>query len=426
MGTNDVAMLEPRLYTELSGYRFGSGKKVAGQLICQLEIEAQHHRCPHCGSTRTLGYGKRAVSVRDIPLIGSPTLLQITRHRFKCRECLRTFYEPLPNVAEKHRATERLVSLIQLLALEEPYNSIAKQVGIDEKSVRNILRGHWRERELAAKIEPPVTLGVIEVILIDRPSALLVNLERGTIIGLLPSYSRRQLRNAVALIVSEGRTHRVVVTTEDSIIESVTAAVMGDMPVELYVPGVLWRLETSFRLAALATTYRNPDRRAERKVLASPVEVLTRARDQLTAEQVGEVQKALAGPPGLSAFYRAYQDVRDIVSRLPVTRWMSALSQWSVAHATAARRPYRWLEALANYRLEQISGRSTSQAQDPTVEALYRLREVLRLHVANRADEAIRALMLFDPRWHVVDRGRCYGSSIAAVESHLTAMFVPS
>lgn len=75
---------------------------------------------------------RRTPIIRDIPSHGNDA------PRLKCRACKQTFNPAVPEVDTGREMTERLVRWVGRQAIEYTYADIAKQVLIDEKTVRNV------------------------------------------------------------------------------------------------------------------------------------------------------------------------------------------------------------------------------------------------------------------------------------------------
>nr|WP_235589073.1 transposase family protein [Tepidibacillus decaturensis] len=96
--------------------------------------------CPHCGCVANLyKHDNRKQLYMDLPMHGKRVGIVVSRQRYKCRECNKTFWERLDNVMDEKRAsTKRLVEYIEKQSLSHTLVSIAEEIGIDEKTVRNI------------------------------------------------------------------------------------------------------------------------------------------------------------------------------------------------------------------------------------------------------------------------------------------------
>ncbi len=63
--------------------------------------------CLRCGSVRTVRAGKCTSVVRDEPVRAKEVWLKIHKHRIYCKDCKKTFTEPVPGVWPRRRSTQR-------------------------------------------------------------------------------------------------------------------------------------------------------------------------------------------------------------------------------------------------------------------------------------------------------------------------------
>ena len=68
--------------------------------------------CLECGSS-VIGFGKKEQLFMEFPTHGKRTGIVVVRKRYRCKECLKTFLEPLGDMDEKRMATRRLVEHIE-------------------------------------------------------------------------------------------------------------------------------------------------------------------------------------------------------------------------------------------------------------------------------------------------------------------------
>ncbi|MDQ0232439.1 helix-turn-helix domain-containing protein [Metabacillus malikii] len=71
--------------------------------------------------------------------------IYVNRQRYKCRECNETFFENLPDMDVNRSVTNRLINWIQEASLEKTFTSVAEEIGVDEKTVRNIFNDYVDE-----------------------------------------------------------------------------------------------------------------------------------------------------------------------------------------------------------------------------------------------------------------------------------------
>lgn len=115
--------------------------------------------CPFCGG-KSVSHGFKKRVYNHLPLFGYPSVIEWNRHRFKCKDCQKTFMEPNPfgpenyhctyavlnsvmrdlrnihytykDIAEKHRISEALVRLYADSFIQAPRLTLPESLGMDE------------------------------------------------------------------------------------------------------------------------------------------------------------------------------------------------------------------------------------------------------------------------------------------------------
>jgi hypothetical protein len=149
--------------------------------------------CPLCGRLSRHVHSRYARRVNDLPYQGRATTLHLIARKFLCKngDCPRAvFCERLPDLVPKHaRSTTRLVGVQRAVAFAlggEPGSCLAEELGIPT-SATTLLR---RVKQAASKpVTTPRVLGVDDWAWRKglRYGTILVDLERGEVIDLLPS-----------------------------------------------------------------------------------------------------------------------------------------------------------------------------------------------------------------------------------------------
>src|SRR5690349_6155329 len=98
--------------------------------------------CPKCGSIdRLYRHGVKEIDYRDAPAFGKHFVIRCRVQRFRCRDCGETSMQPLPDMDTQRRMTKRCVRYIEEQGAGRTYADIARTIGVDEKTVRNICNG---------------------------------------------------------------------------------------------------------------------------------------------------------------------------------------------------------------------------------------------------------------------------------------------
>lgn len=139
--------------------------------------------CSHCDGTAIVGYGRREQWIRDLPMHGKRVGLYFQTRRFRCKACGKT-YEDLPSVDTQRFMTHRLVAWIGPAAIRRPFAHVAQEVGVSERTVRDIFHDHVTALEAHRRVETPQWLGLDEIHLI-RPRGVVTNVQECTLVDLL-------------------------------------------------------------------------------------------------------------------------------------------------------------------------------------------------------------------------------------------------
>ena len=150
--------------------------------------------CPSCRSDSLRGHGRNEQVIRDMPTHGKRVGIYVDTRRWRCQSCGKTFMESLPAVNAKREMTDRLTKWIGQQSLKRTFASIADEVGIDEKTVRNIFRDYINDLEAEFRFETPKWMGIDEIHLI-RPRCVISNIRNNTIVNMLPNRDKKTVTN---------------------------------------------------------------------------------------------------------------------------------------------------------------------------------------------------------------------------------------
>ena len=129
------------------------------------EVTEPPTHCPHCSHFEIVGFGRRDEVIMDTPVHGKRTGIMLNRRRFRCQSCRKTFLEPVPHKDDRRQMTNRLIQYIERESLRRTFSGVAEDVGVDEKTVRNIFNDYCERLEKTLKFEMPQWLGIDEIIL---------------------------------------------------------------------------------------------------------------------------------------------------------------------------------------------------------------------------------------------------------------------
>lgn len=175
-------------------------------ILIQVETNSPPSHCPHCGCVANLyKHGNRDQLCMDLPIHGKRVGLLFKRQRYKCRECNQTFWERLDHtIDEKRNCTKRLLSYVEKQSLKRTFVSISDDVGMDEKTVRNIFRDYINNLEETLRFETPNWLGIDEIHII-KPRCVLTNIEERTVLEILPNRNKETVVGYLSHLPNRGR-----------------------------------------------------------------------------------------------------------------------------------------------------------------------------------------------------------------------------
>ena len=143
--------------------------------------------CEKCGSQEIRKFGSRQQLYNDTPIHGKQVTIQVSRQRYQCKSCKKIFHEPISDLSSDRLVTRRLHEYVEKGSLKRTFADISSEVGIDEKTVRNIFRDYVQRLATEVKFDTPRWMGVDEIHIIKKPRAVITNIENNTVVELLPN-----------------------------------------------------------------------------------------------------------------------------------------------------------------------------------------------------------------------------------------------
>lgn len=151
-----------------------------------VEIISSPSHCPKCGTIANLyKHGLKQQLFFDLPMHAKRVGIYVKRQRYKCRECNETFFDSLCDIDVNRSVTKRLMDWIQEASLERTFTSVAEEIGVDEKTVRNIFNDYVAELESQTDFRTPKWLGINEVHLLKKYRCIITDVENKSVIDIL-------------------------------------------------------------------------------------------------------------------------------------------------------------------------------------------------------------------------------------------------
>lgn len=175
-------------------------------LQIQVEITSPPSSCPHCGCVANLyKHSSREQICMDLPIRGKRVGLCVRRQRYRCRECNQTFWERIDDIIDdKRNCTKRLLAYIEKQSLKRTFVSISQEVGMDEKTIRNIFRVYVNHLGETIRFETPQWLGIDEIHII-KPRCVLTNIEEQTLFDILPDRNKETVISYLSRLPNKER-----------------------------------------------------------------------------------------------------------------------------------------------------------------------------------------------------------------------------
>ena len=144
--------------------------------------------CPRCGLADPPLYKHdvRTQEFMDTPIHGRRVHLIVRRQRYVCQGCEKTFQRILPDMEEDRTMTKRLVEYVKRLSLEKKFTEIAEEVGVNEKTVRNLFHEHVEKLDSERTLTAPEWIGIDEIHLLGEFRCILTSPAEKHIMDLLP------------------------------------------------------------------------------------------------------------------------------------------------------------------------------------------------------------------------------------------------
>jgi transposase len=123
--------------------------------------------------------------------------LLVRNPRYKCNGCGGTFKHPFESIVDGQQFTTRLYEQIKIRALNGTFALIAKEYGVSETTIANILAEYSKELEKSRRVIAPRVLGIDEKHIVQKARGVLVDVERGVLLDMTPDNTADSIRNAI-------------------------------------------------------------------------------------------------------------------------------------------------------------------------------------------------------------------------------------
>ena len=360
--------------------------------------------CPRCGLENPPLYKHdvRTQEFMDTPLHGKRVHLIVKRQRYVCQGCEKTFQALLPDMEEDRTMTKRLVEYVKRLSLERKFTEIAEEVGVNEKTVRNLFHEHVEKLDAERTITAPEWLGVDELHLLGDFRAMLTAPGEKKILDLL---EKRDKSTVYKWMMALPDRSNVKVVTMD-MHRPYRDAAMAAFPDAQCVVDVFHVVRMANKAAdSLRIALKDELDAKVRRQLKRDRWIIQARRRSLKAGDVILLHSWDSIVPMLSKAYRAKEDFYEIYEK--ATNRQEALELWDLWLATLEpqlERPFKELiTAVTNWKPEIFAFFDHRGKTNAYTEAMNGLTRVVNRSGRGYSFDAIRAKVLYGGKKRATD-----------------------
>ena len=104
-----------------------------------LQMKVYEHKCPRCESVVKKIHDYRLQIVKDLAILGKPTVLHIRKRRYVCTQCNKRFFEKVSFLPKYHRTTSRLnASIVEEFRQVQSMKCIAKRHNVSSAKAARV------------------------------------------------------------------------------------------------------------------------------------------------------------------------------------------------------------------------------------------------------------------------------------------------
>lgn len=365
----------------------------------RFTIEPQ--ACIHCGNGKLFGslyrHGTRPQLLMDLPVHGKRVGIVVKRTRYRCQDCRKTFLQPLPDMHAGGSMTNRLALWVAKESLRRTFVSIAHDVGVDEKTVRNLFKTYAAGLAETFTFATPEWMGLDEIYLLKKPRCVVTNVKEGTIIEVLAN------RNKATVMAYLKR------LPDKQMVKVVTMDMWGAYrdAVEKWLPDAdiiidkfhVVRMATS-AVDAVRKSIRSELSTAQRRRMMRSRFVLLKRQADLDDDSRAILDAWTKQFPMLGTAHRLKEEFHDIFALPTKDQAIAAYDAWEASISKELTKPFQALRtAVTNWR-PQIFNYFEHRATNAMTEALNGVAKGIQRSGRGYSFPAIRAKMLYSRHLH--------------------------
>ena len=356
--------------------------------------------CIHCGrgtlfAGKLYRHGTREQLLMDLPAHGKRVGILLTRNRYRCQDCGKTFLQPLPDVDERSQMTRRLVRHIEVHSVRKTFTAVADEVGVDEKTVRNLFHAYVERLDRTTVFETPEWMGMDEVHLLKKPRAVFTNIKERTIIAVLEKRTKKVVLAHLKAMPDKERIEVVTMDMWNPYYDAVQEA-MPDAAIIIDKFHVV-RMASAAMEAVRKSLRAGLEAKTRRKLMHDRFNLLRRNHD-LKPEQRETLALWSQMFPTLAEAYKLKEDFYGLWSIPQKSDAIAAYEAWrnSITGTELLTAFQPVLTAMHNWKTP-IFAYWDHRATNALTEALNGVAKMMQRAGRGYSFEAIRAKMLYSP-----------------------------
>lgn len=165
--------------------------------VIHAESSVAIRDCPECSSADSVVIGKRIQGFVDTQMHAKTVRISFTRKRLKCKPCGKTYFEPLEWLHEDFRMPKRTVDYIVKRAAKVPFLSVASELDVDEKTIRNVFANYVTAIENKHDWQAPRVLGIDETHFSQKMHLVMTDIEKRTLLDMRKDRSQAATQKAI-------------------------------------------------------------------------------------------------------------------------------------------------------------------------------------------------------------------------------------
>ncbi len=362
----------------------------------EVESKLKPQNCPFCGHSALYSHDKTEQAFFDTPTQRKPVILKMMRMRYKCPSCGKTFREPLPDIDDKRLMTSRLKEHIQKRAMHETFAVVARETGLDEKTIRNVFDDYANDKTQSMPFVTPRILGFDELKLVGSYRCILTNIEHNTVFDILPSKKTGNIRGYLKNLPNKDNIEQVTMDMSRPCKDAVNAELPG-RTIVIEKPHIVRRANDAFEASRKAI--RASLERKDRLKLKNEGFVLLKRRHSLSNKEAEQLQKWSAWCPELGLAYDAKEAFFCLFDQgLDYQTAKEAIIAWQQGIDPSIARHFEPLTNALNNWMPEILNGFDHPITNAYTESIKGLAKGIQRMGRGYSFDVVRARMLYDKK----------------------------